>query len=317
MEEINSIETFLSEKISQISEIIFFEKNYKCVESSDDLNWIDFVKLLDLHEENIWKSEITLHDNSKKNICIKINKCHSLVNTEGKEFLEEFDRKKNIYTKLNNLKENNSWINYNFSEFFIKSGVLFKNTNFLNWSQFIFDKYISVQVIEYLENYITFYDFIKNNTFQDNLKILIEILDISKILTDNNLIFIDFHVNNILIKGDISSHDIKLIDYENILEITTEEINSKTLSSIYELEYFHEVTLKDKKIINSEIKYEPEVFCYIYMRDYLYLLSSFSGMYFNTNEYDIVYGIIKHCVDNKLNVTEAKNYIQTNFIDTA
>lgn len=317
MEEINSISQYINNKLSSLQKTVFFEKDYIVIDSENNIDWLNIEKLVDLSQKRVWKTEITLDNNDKKNIILKINLAHSLQNTEGEDFLLNTNRLNNIYSKLNFLRENYTYFNYTYSKIFLKSSLKLKNTKFLNWSNYLYDKYIDIDMIEYLDGYITFKEFKKTNSFNDILKVTVSIFDIIKILVENNLIMNDLGMRNILIKGDISSYDLKLIDYEKTTEKTNEEMNLKNLSSIYELENYNDVQLKDKNIINSKNIEEPLVFSYLYMKDYLYLLSSICIEYKYSEEYNTSYSIIKHCVDNKLNVTEAKNYIQTNFIDTA
>ena len=106
----------------------------------------------------------------------------------------------------------------------------------------------------------------------------------------------DLGMRNILIKGNISSYQLKIIDYEKTIQITDDELNLKTLTSIYEVEQFNNIQLKNNNIINVNEDLEPNIFSYVYMKDYLYFLSSICSQYKYTNEYNILYGIIKHCV---------------------
>ena len=315
MEEINNINSYITNKLSVIPKLTFFDNDYMCVTTETQLEWLNFNNLINVSQERLWKSEITLDTGEKKNIIIKIYGAHSLQNTEGKDFLENVVRKNNITTKINILRENYSYFNYTYNNILIKSSIKFTNTKFINWSTYLYDKYINIDIIEHLEDYVSFKKFKDTNSFNDILKITIKIFDIIKILLDNNLIMNDFEMSNILIKGDISSNELKLIDYEQMVEVTNEQLNLKTLTSIYELEQFNDVQLKDKNIVNVEEEIEPNIFSYIYMKDYLYLLTSMCSEYEYTNEYNIIYGIIKHCVDNSLTVTDAKTYIETNFIN--
>jgi len=49
----------------------------------------------------------------------------------------------------------------------------------------------------------------------------------------------------------------------------------------------------------------------------LYWLSGLCRYYKYASGYNTVYNIIKHCVDNKLTVTEARDYIQLNYISNS
>ena len=315
MEEINNINSYITNKLSVIPKLTFFDTDYTCVTTETQLEWLNFNNLINVSQERLWKSEITLDTGEKKNIIIKIYGAHSLQNTEGKDFLENVVRENNITTKINILRENYSYFNYTYNNILIKSSIKFTNTKFINWSTYLYDKYINIDIIEYLEDYVSFKQFKDTNSFNDILKINIKIFDIIKILLDNNLIMNDLGMRNILIKGDISSNELKIIDYEQMVEVTNEQLNLKILTSIYELEQFNDVQLKDKNIVNTKEEIEPNIFSYVYMKDYLYLLTSMCSEYKYTNEYNIIYGIIKHCVDNSLIVTDAKTYIETNFIN--
>ena len=130
MDEINNINSYIIDKLSIIPDLTFYDNNFKVITSEIELEWLNIQNLIDVSQERIWKSEIILTNNEKKNIILKINSSHSLQKEEGKNFIENIKRLNNINSIINNLRQNYSYFNYIHSNIFIKSNIKFTNTKF-------------------------------------------------------------------------------------------------------------------------------------------------------------------------------------------
>ena len=321
MDNILNIKDFIDSKISLIPEVVLFDNiNFKCVTETSHLDWLNIPNITSIHYEKIYKSVITLDNNEQKIICIKASSANSFLNSEGKTSLTYYITRNNINQKINSLRENYSYFSYTYNSSFIKSNVIFFNSRFLSWTNDLLNKYINLEFIEYLDGYSSSKIFFNKSSFVNSLKLLVKILDIIKILIDNNLLHGDLGMYNVITKGtDIDTIDIKIIDYENMIDLLNNNdnlnLNTKIYdneSSIYQDQEYHSIQLKDVEFYDSnDDSKKPSIFCYVYQLDYLRLLSSFSEIYKYKPEFNIIYNIIKHCVDNHLNVVDAKTHIET------
>lgn len=321
MNNILDIKSFVNTQVSLIPEITLFDNiNFKCVDDSNQLDWINITNVTTLHNQKIYKSLITLNNNDEK-LCIKAYNANSFLNSDGQTNLTYYTNiHNNIIQRMNSLRENYNYFTYTYDCSFIKSSVTFFNSNFLEWSSSLLNKYIYLEFMEYLDDYSQVKTFFLKSTFINNLKLIVKILDIIKIITDNNLLHNDLGMYNVVIKGtDIDTIDIKIVDYENMIDLldNTENINANTeiydsKASIYQTYEYDNIQLKDVDYYepNDETN-KPNIFCYAYQLDYLRLLSSFTEIYLNKPDFVTIYNIIKHCVDNHLTVSDAKTYIES------
>lgn len=321
MDNILNIKSFINTQVSLIPEIILFDNiNFKCIDDSNQLDWINITNVTAFYNQKIYKSTITI-DNNDESICIKAYNANSFLNSDGRTNLTYYTNiHNNIIQRMNSLRENYNYFTYTYDSSFIKSNVMFFNSNFLAWKNSLLNKYIYLDFIEYLDNYNPIRKLFIKSTFVNNLKLIVKILDIIKILIDNNLLHNDLGIYNVVTKGtDIDTIDIKIIDYENMIDLldNTENIDATTKiydikASIYQTYEYDNVQLKDVNYYDPEDETnKPNIFCYAYQLDYLRLLSSFTEIYLNKPDFITIYNIIKHCVNNHLTVNDAKTHIGT------
>ena len=102
-------------------------------------------------DDELSKMRVGGHDPAKVYAAFSIDTENKSNNF--KNLLDNFLNNDNsIVNKLNTLKlNNNDWINYTYNSCFTKSNIIFPNTNFLNWSMHLLDKYIRIEFLEYID----------------------------------------------------------------------------------------------------------------------------------------------------------------------